>query len=81
MSWRGTYTYSRSSLIEYLRAIRRGDFDGGYLLKREVYLQASEVGLIKLPENCILGEAHKVPFSEVVILEPLINQDVTPNTH
>jgi hypothetical protein len=81
MSWRGTYTYSRSDLIEYLRTMRRGEFDGGYLLRREVHLQASERGLIKLPENCIIGDAHRIPFSEVVILEPLINVDVTPNNH
>jgi hypothetical protein len=61
--------------------MRRGDFDRGYLLKREVYLQATEGGLIKLPENCIIGDTHRIPFSEVVILEPLINQDATPNTH
>lgn len=81
MSWKGTYTYSRSNLIDYLRLIRRGEYKEGYLLRREVYLQATSMGLIRLPENYSIGDAHLIPFSEVVILEPLINLDSTPNNH
>lgn len=74
-SWRGTYVYQRSDLISYLREMRTNQFSSGYMLRREIYLQAHERGLIRLPDNFSPNEAHRIPFSEVTVIEPQINQE------
>lgn len=76
MNWRDTYTYPRADLINFLREMRNNIFHRGYLLRREVYLQASERGLIRLPENYRPNEAHTIPFSEITLLEAQITQEV-----
>ena len=79
-NWRGTWHYSNSDLIEYLRIMRRNDplsVSATYLLRREVLLQANERGLIRLPEGFIAGDVHTIPFSEVIILNEEINKDQT----
>lgn len=74
-SWRGTYRYRPVELIEYLRDMRRGNFKSDYLLLREIYLQAQEHGLIKLPEGTVNGDCHLIPFSQLTILNDAINND------
>ena len=75
--WRYSYTFSTSELIEALRDIRKGTLSrsAGYDLLRETYLQASERGLIKLPEGTVPGNAHLIPYSQVTILNEAINRD------
>ena len=46
-----------------------------YMLRREVLLQATEMGLIRLPEDYNVGDAHMIPFSQVTILNDAINKD------
>jgi len=76
-SWRFTYSFSNSELIEYLRNIRKGTFEAiTYMLIREIYLQASDRGMIKLPEGVIRGDCHLVTFDQITILNDSINQDV-----
>jgi len=77
-SWRGTYTYKANELIEYLREMRRGEFKGGFCFVREVYIQAEELGLIKMP-NDDRANYHLVPFTSVTVIDQKINKDeVTP---
>lgn len=75
--WRFTYTFTTGELTEYLRNIRRGTFTShaGYMLQREVYLQAEERQLIRLPEGAIRGDCHRLPFSQLTILNDAINRD------
>jgi hypothetical protein len=76
-AWRDTYTYRTPELIEYLRAMRTGTFTStsGWGLKREIYIQSQEKGLIKLPEDIPINDAHIIPFSKVTILNEEINKD------
>jgi len=76
-NFRYTYHYQPNELIEYLREMRQGIFvsHSGYLMRREVYLQAEELGLIRLPEGCIRGECHLIPFQQLTILNEAINRN------
>ena len=77
-SWRFGFHYSTSDLIEYLRRMRRGEplsITSTYLHRREVLLQATEMGLVRLPEGTVEGDAHTLNFSQVTILNDAINKD------
>jgi hypothetical protein len=69
-SWRFSYTYPTSDLNEYLKEIKSGEFIGIYDFLREVLLQSHERGLIRLPENFIPGDAHRIAVSEITFLDP-----------
>ena len=74
--WRSNYNYSTNELIEYLREMRKGTYTAStYLLTREIYLQAQERGLIKLPEGVLSGDVHTIPFNQITILNDQINKD------
>ena len=76
-TWRHTYTYSTSELIEILRTMRQGTYTPhtGWLERREVYLQANDRGLIRLPEGTIRGDCHTIPFANLKIIDEAINRN------
>lgn len=54
--------------------MRMGKYDRGWLLRREVYIQAFERGLIRLPEHPLI-DADSISFNQIEILDERINQD------
>ena len=76
-TYRHTYTYRTPELIEIFRTMKQGKYvsNSGWLERREVYLQAHDRGLIKLPEGTIREDCHAIPFASITILNEAINSN------
>lgn len=68
-NWRNTYCYRPLELVEFIESMKKNIFYNGWMCHREIYLQAEEQGLVKLPEGTVKGDCHRLPVTNLIFTD------------